>query len=146
MLKEGNILYFDPFYFKNGNKAKAKYFVVLKNDGESTIIGSLPSSKDYVPPEYDKTCGCIEAPEVNFNCFKISPSQIITTCGKKFPLPTFIYGYNLDDYKLEDLQEIYPNEGIDYFVWGKMKTGLFKDLISCIKTSRSVKNKYKKRL
>jgi hypothetical protein len=30
MFDEGTIIYFDPFYFKNGNAAKPKYFVVLK--------------------------------------------------------------------------------------------------------------------
>jgi hypothetical protein len=29
MLEEGNIIYFDPFYFKNGNTAKPKYFLVF---------------------------------------------------------------------------------------------------------------------
>ena len=29
MFLEGVIFYFTPFYFKNGNTAKQKYFVVL---------------------------------------------------------------------------------------------------------------------
>jgi len=39
MLEEGNIIYFDPFYFKNGNTAKRKYFIVLKNtaDGNNKL-------------------------------------------------------------------------------------------------------------
>lgn len=146
MLKAGNILYFDPFYFKNGNQAKSKYFVVLKNDGVNTIIGSLPTTRDSVPSEFNKECGCVEIPEINLNCFKISPSQIITTCDKKFDFPTFIYGHQVDDYQLSYLYDVYPNEGVDYQLWGKMKPGLFKDLINCIKTSKSVKRKYKKTL
>lgn len=139
-------MFFDPFYFKNGNKAKAKFFVVLNNDGINTIIGSLPTSRDAVPSEHNKKNGCIELPSINFNCFKISSSQIITTCGKRFKNPTFIYGYQLDDYQLDYIYEIYPNEGIDYYLWGKMKRSLFRDLIKCIKTSKSVKRKFKKRL
>jgi hypothetical protein len=28
---EANIIYFEPFYFKNGNTAKEKYLLVLKH-------------------------------------------------------------------------------------------------------------------
>ena len=146
MLSEGNILYFDPFYFKNGNPAKPKFFVVLKNDGVNSIIGSLPSSKDFVPLEHTKDSGCVELPEINLNCFIISPTQIVTTNDKKFAFPTFIYSQQIDDYRLDYLKELYPNEGVDYDIWGKMKPRLFKDLIKCIKSSKSVKNKYKKAL
>ncbi|SDG02103.1 hypothetical protein SAMN04487996_114155 [Dyadobacter soli] len=44
---EGDILYFDLFYFKNGKTPKAKYFIVLKTTGTTTVIASLPSSRDF---------------------------------------------------------------------------------------------------
>ena len=74
MLEEGNILYFDPFYFKNGNPAKPKYFVVLKNIDNNSILASLPTSKDSIPEKEEIENGCVELPNINFNCFVISNS------------------------------------------------------------------------
>lgn len=60
MFEEGNIIYFDPFYFKNGNTAKSKYFIVLKNVKDSnTILASLPTRRDSIPEkETDPTRVC----------------------------------------------------------------------------------------
>jgi hypothetical protein len=52
VFEEGNIIYFDPFYFKNGNTAKPKYFVVLKNFNKNSILASLPTRKDTIPNIY----------------------------------------------------------------------------------------------
>ncbi len=49
MLTQRNILYFKPFYFKNGNAAKNKYFVVLSSQNDNTVLATLPTSKDHVP-------------------------------------------------------------------------------------------------
>lgn len=45
MLEEGNIIYFTPFYFKNGKStAKPKYFIVLKaNVDNKGVLASLPT-------------------------------------------------------------------------------------------------------
>lgn len=48
MYQKGNIIYFTPFYFKNGNTPKPKYFVVLSVSESETILASLPSSRDYI--------------------------------------------------------------------------------------------------
>ncbi len=146
MIKEGLILYFKPFYFKNGNRPKPKYFIVLKAIDSDLILASLPTRKDAVPSKNDIDYGCIDLPEVNFNCFKISPSQAVTICGKYFDFPTFIYGHNLDEYSIEMLDEIYPNMGIDYEIWGEMNLNLFESMIECFKNSRTIKRKYKRLL
>ena len=57
-----------------------------------------------------------------------------------------MYGHQLDDYSIESIYEIYPNEGSDYELWGKMKQEIFDNLISCLKTSKTVKWKYRKLL
>jgi hypothetical protein len=49
MIEERNLIYFDPFYFKNGNTAKPKYFVVLKQLGSKSVLASLPTRKDNIP-------------------------------------------------------------------------------------------------
>lgn len=40
------------------------------------------------------------------------------------------------------MNEIYPIEGADYEVWGKMRDKLFTELLECLKASRTVKRKF----
>ena len=84
MFKEGTILYFTPFYFKNGNTAKNKYFVVLKQVSNVAILASLPTRRDSIPTFAEVERGCVEIPDINVNCFIISPEEPITNCGKCF--------------------------------------------------------------
>lgn len=146
MLTERNIIYFEPFFFKNGNKSKNKYFVVLKNDQRDTVLASLPTSKDFIPNQFLIKDGCIEEPLININCYCFSDKTIITECGKNFERPTFIYGYQIDIYSEKILLDLYRIDGTDYTVWGKMKEEVFDKLKSCLKNSKSVKRKYKKLL
>lgn len=146
MFKEGTIIYFTPFYFKNGNRAKNKYFVVLKKTNDDLIIASLPTSKDHVPEKYIKPFGCVEAPEINFNCFLIPNTEVITRCGKSFPRNTFIYGRQIDDYNIECLKNTYAIKDRDYEIFGEMKEEIFNLLIKCFKGSGSIKRKYKRLL
>lgn len=146
MFQEGNIIYFDPFYFKNGNTAKPKYFVVLKSYGTNSVIASLPTRKDSIPTDNTIEYGCVELPNINLNCFVIPSHHIATECGKQFDFNTYLYGHQIDDYNITTIKEIYPNEGSDYIVWGKLKSKLFSELIDCFKNSKSVKRKYKRLL
>ena len=144
MFEPRNILYFDPFYFKNGNKAKAKYFVVLKLIENRAVLASLPTSKDYIPAFQEIQDGCIEIPESNFNCFAIPAAAYVTECEKSFPKKTFLYGHNIDEYDIKLMKELYPLENINFEIWGKMKQCLFDDLICCFRCSKTVKRKYKR--
>ena len=146
MFTERTIIYFTPFYFKNGNKAKNKYFVVLKNINNKSVLASWPTSKDYIPEQLIIEHGCIECESSNFNCFVLSTSTEITEDGKHFSVPTFLYGHLLDEYTTDLLEDLYPNETSDYKIWGKMKVSLFNELIECLRNSKSVKRKYKKLL
>lgn len=146
MFAEGLIIYFDPFYFKNGNPAKPKYFVVLKNFENQSILASLPTRKDSIPKKDEVENGCVELPSINLNCFVISNKTEVTTCGKYFDFKTHIYGHQLDHYEVKILEEIYPIENTDYEIWGTMKKDIFISLTDCLKNSRSVKRKYRKLL
>lgn len=143
MLEEGNIIYFDPFYFKNGNTAKAKYFVVLKHADSKTVIASLPTRKETIPAEATIESGCVERADINLNCFVLASGAEITECGKSFAFQTYLYGHQLDEYEIKLMGEIYPNEGSDYEIWGRMKPEIFAALIQCFKSSKAVKRKYK---
>ncbi|MHC5310296.1 hypothetical protein ACYSNM_09605 [Myroides sp. LJL116] len=146
MLVPGNIIYFDPFYFKNGKPAKPKYFLVVSVNEDKSIIASLPSSQDFVPSYSEIEKGCCELPHANFNCFIIRPDEEVTKCGKSFPLKTYLYGHLLDFYSKEALTIQYPNEGSDYHIWGEMREDIFQTIKQCFLQSDNVKNKFKKHI
>jgi hypothetical protein len=146
VLSEGNILYFTPFYFPNGNTAKSKYFVVLKVIGEESVLASLPTRKNSIPLKEEIEHGCIELPDINLNCFVISNKICVTDCNKKFYFTTYIYGHQLNKHKSALLKEIYQLEGTDYIVWGKMKEEIFKKLIECLAFADTVNRKYQRLL
>lgn len=143
MYSEGNIIYFNPFYFKNGNTAKEKYFVVLKSINGNAILASLPTRKDYIPDKDVIENGCIELPDISMNCFVISSNTEVTECGKHFDFKTHLYGYEIDSYDTKLMLEIYQIEGTDYVIWGKMKNDIFTSMMDCFKNSKSVKRKFK---
>lgn len=146
MFSEGFIIYFDPFYFKNGNPPKAKYGLILKRIEGGNIILSLPTRNDCIPSSFEltKDLECIELPLINQNCFFLSTTKEITECGKKFDFNTFLYGHQLDIY--DNLEERYPEENIHYSIWGKVKEDIFSQIVNCFKNSKSVKRKFKKLL
>lgn len=146
MFTEGDILYFDPFYFKNGNPAKAKYFIVLAVTSTNTVLATLPSSKDFVPAGQAIEPGCIEIQIANFNCYVFSAGQPVATNGWAFPRNTFVYGQQLDEYSLYDLLSRYPVAGLDYEIKGRLTTDEFNRLRACLATSASVKRKFKRML
>jgi len=146
MFSERDILYFSPFYFKNGNKPKNKFFVVLKELDGKTIIASLPTSHDHIPKQSEVDRGCIEIIESCLNCFVMSPLEEVTECGKKFRVPTYMYGSLIDEYEVEYLENMLANKNCSYEIWGRMKLDLFSQLLDCFRTSKFVKKKYQRAL
>ena len=138
------IVYFDPFYFKNGAESKPKYFIVLKLLGNKAILASLPSSKKHLPPSISTAHGCVEVPDGCINCYFFEAGKAICENNWSFKLPTYLYGQYLDEYDIEVLEDIYPTEGINYKIMGVLTKEEFTSLKECIATSASVKRKYRK--
>lgn len=133
MLEERNIILFDPFYFKNGNTPKPKYFVVLKKLINVSIIASLPTRKNSIPYKENIEGGCLELPDINLNCFIIPQNIEVTEGGKYFEFKTYLYGHQIEDYEISWLNVRYQNNGIDFEIWGRMKIEIFNELIQCFK-------------
>jgi len=144
MYTPGKIIFFDPFYFKNGAQSKPKYFLVLAKVGTTAVLASLPSSKDYVPRTIAVEHGCIEVPEGCVNCYVFKAGIKITDCGFSFPMDTFLYGQYLDDFEISLLESNYPLVGIDYDVVGELTAEELAAVIKCFGMSATVKRKYKK--
>ena len=146
MYTPGNILYFTPFYFPDGNPAKNKYFIVLKsNDGE-TLVASLPTRGDYIPSFLPKKHGCLNDDSINFNCYYFEQGVQITESKWGFPLDTYVYGSYVEEFNRPQFEDIYLIEGVDYEISGKLLDSELKELINCIKTSGCAKRRIRRAL
>lgn len=142
--QEGAILYFDPFIFSDGGKPKPKYFLVLKVLDNVCLLASLPTSKDFVPSTIEKIHGCIERPDINFNCYYFDPNVVICDNGFAFPVETYVYGYRLQTFKLDTLllQEITDKTVIDEC--GILITDEYTAIIKCLSASPTVKRNFRR--
>lgn len=141
MYKEGQLLKFSPFVFKNGNAPKPKYFVVLKHIDDEVMMASLPTSKDHIPSGAVVSDGCVDIPERQVNAFVFSPSTQVTETFH-FSVPTFVYGEGVDEYDQQYLDKM--NAEIEDL--GNMESTLFLQLKDCIKKAALLKRKYRKLL
>lgn len=144
--QEGAILYFDPFIFPDGGNPKPKYFLVLKVLDDVCILASLPTSKDFVPSTIEKIHGCIERPDINFNCYYFDPNVVICDNGFVFPTETYVYGYRLQTFRLDTLllQEITDETIIEEC--GVLTKDEYTAIIRCLSNSPAVKRAYRKLL
>ena len=142
MYTAGNLIYFDPFYFKDGSQSKSKYFLVLKDN--KAVLATLPSSVDHLPRTIAIEHGCIEISEGCINCYIFKSNISITKNNWAFEFDTFLYGQWIDDYNIELLNDIYPVEEIDYRIIGELTDKELKNVIECFVNSSSVKRKYKR--
>jgi hypothetical protein len=147
MYSPKNIIYFDPYYFDNGD-CKSKYFLVIKSVRNNLIIASLPTSKDHIPGYMSQeSTGCINSDASGVNCFFFKSGDIISECGTfGFPKNTYIYGETVKILEKSILESIYQKEGIDYKILGKLNPDIYKSIVECFKNSSSVKRIIKKLL
>ena len=144
MFEERNLLYFDEYYFENGNPEKPKYFLVLKSDEKGMMLISLPSSKDYIPSNIEKKHGCINIPEKQIGCYFFQNNVPITECDFSFPIDTYVYAALITNQSISTIQYIYKPK--DYKLVGKLKQNEHQDILNCLKNSPNIRNKYRKLL
>jgi len=144
VFREGSLILFTPFYYKDGSPAQDKFFIVLKATDDDIIFAGLPTSQNKVPNFLVQTHGCINDDENCFNCYLFTNGTSICDTGFSFNKTTFIYGETIDDYKLSNLTSVYKVEGKDYDIKGKLLDSEFQSLITCLKNSKSVKNRIKR--
>ena len=146
MFSPGQIIYFNEFHFKNGNTPKAKYFIVLANVNEEILVASLPTRTNLAASLIDKPHGCVNIDDRCFNCYVLEKDRVVGKNGFSFPLPTYVYGDQVEDYQIELMQDIYKIKGIDYDILDTLTDAELTSLVNCIKNSSTVKRKIKKLL
>lgn len=151
MFEEGNILYFNPFYFENGNTPKPKYFLVLKNLEDGLILASLPTSHDHIPGNIKKIHGCIDDYTINFNCYYFKENQKVAHNENDnsefyFPKDTYVYGYRIDFFDISLFPEQISSAKTIITYKGKLYKEEMKQLYECLRNSSSVKRKFRRLL
>lgn len=150
MFEIGNLLFFKPFYFKNGAPPQNKFMVVLGQDANgNTLLASLPTSKDHVPSDIEVKGGCIEIPDRQVNVYVFLADENITipqdgSTSFSFDVNTFIYGADLDTYPITTFQQQIADKLSEVELRGRITDDYFTALKECLKNSKMVKNKYKR--
>lgn len=140
-MKEGTLLYFDPFVFKNGATPKAKYFIVLAKTDDGVMLASLPTSKDHIPTDVTVIRGGLNLPERDVNAYIFEAGELVTETFS-FPRRTFVYGEQVDSYTKEELETMADN----MTNLGIIKSEILADLKACLKQATHIKRKYAKLL
>lgn len=85
--------------------------------------------------------GCVNDSERNVNAFVFSANSPVTPTFS-FPLTTFIYAEQVDEYEttyLDNMNSVATN-------LGQIESSLFLSLIDCLRNSKTLKRKYRKLL
>lgn len=144
MFSPGQIIYFNEFIFNNGNTPKAKYLIILANVKDEIIVASLPTRTNLAASLIDRPHGCVNIDDRCFNCYVFEQDKVIGRGGFSFPLQTFAYGDQVEDYQVELMQDNYKIEDIDYKILDTLTDDEFTNLLDCIRNSSTVKRKIKK--
>lgn len=127
-------------------RKKNKYFIVLATNQENTLIATLPTSKDHIPSNVEKIHGCIDLPEIKFNCYYFEANKPIAESRLGFPLETYFYWPQAAEFNKTNFENIYSVEEIDYEIVGKLQLSEFDAILNCIKNSRTVMRKIRRAL
>lgn len=144
--QQGAILYFNPFIFPDGGSPKPKYFLILKRMDDSLLLASLPTSKDHVPEYIEKKHGCIEHTNIGFNCYYFDPCVAICDNGFSFPIDTYVYGFRLQTFYLNDLLLHEVTDETVITECGILTSNEYEAVIHCLVHSPEVKRGYRKLL
>ncbi len=145
MLTPGNILYFDEYYFRSGNPAKAKYLIVLATMDNDIIIHSLPTRTDTVPSNWVKKHGCNEDSNSNLSFYHFPKDIVITDTSTNFffQQDTYLLGEHVTSESLEYFNGIYDFTN-NCRVMGRLLPMEFENIVKCFQNSCMVKRKFKR--
>lgn len=147
LFEEGKVLYFDPFYFKDKvGGQKPKYYIVLKKQVDEVVLATLPTSKDFVPSTIEKVHGCIEHPEINFNCYYFAAGHEVCTNGFGFPVETYVYGYRLQTHRVADFVKQVADGETVITEKGQLTAEEYRAIVDCLRQSPAVKRVYRNAL
>jgi len=146
MFSSGTILHISNYDFEDcKTQPKNKYLVVLHNDNNTIIIGTLTSSQDYVPDEHKKD-GCVKVDEKCIHCFYFPANKLIGEKGYSFSKDTFVYiERNIFTREISYLKSKYGDKG-SIAIEDKLTKANYKELLTCIHKSQFIPRGIKRML
>ena len=111
---------------------------------DTLLLASLPTSKDYIPEYIEKKHGCIE--RSNINCYYFDPSVVICDNGFSFPIETYVYGFRLQTFNLNDLLLQELTDETEIAECGVLTINEYEAVIHCLAHFPEVKRGYRKLL
>lgn len=144
LFKEGHVLYFNPFHFNDATGGqKPKYYIVLKKMDDEIVLATLPTSKDFIPTAIEKVHGCLDYPDINFNCYYYPADYAVCTNGFGFPRETYVYGYRLQTHNTSDFASLVTGGETSISMMGCLNQEEYKAIVDCMKQSPAVKRVYR---
>lgn len=139
---DGTLLYIYDYRIPNSEVIKNKFFLVLKQIEGELILCSLPSS---VPHNgVISSTGCHRDAAIHLDCYAILPNtKVCCDTGYSFPIETYIYGRSVDLVNQIKFNQQYFYR-LDYEIKGVLDPNLLDDIKNCLKSSESIRNKFKK--
>lgn len=89
--------------------------------------------------------GCLNDAAGCFNCYHFPAGQVICKNGFNFPINTYIYGDEVEDYDLTTMINEYV-EGVDFTVEGELQEEELGRILDCLFISTSIKRRIKRLL
>jgi hypothetical protein len=144
---ERQVLFFRPFYFKDGGAPENKFFVILKNIDNVSIVASLPTKVNNAKSLINIPHGCINIDDRKFSCYIFEAGRPVCENGFYFKLPTHMYGDQVNDYQLDSITKGGTiKEGVEYDVAGFLTEVEFTDIYKCLSDNNSTKGRIKRLL
>jgi len=144
MYVKKNIVYVLRYDFDNGQPIKPRYLIVIDNDGETSLVLSVITSKDSVPDNLMKH-GCVNEPDRMIHCHVFLKENVIGEDGFYFPLNSFIY-INSSSVFSANSQSLKDKYQDNIEVKDSMTNDEFSDLIYCIYKSKYLPRGIKKKI
>lgn len=89
-MQSKSIIHILNFDFENNQPLKNRYFIVLENDGQNSLMLSVITSQDHVPDDLQRH-GCIIDEGKNIHCYLFEQNKVIGEKGFSFKKKSFIY-------------------------------------------------------
>ena len=145
MLQAKSIIHINDFDFENGQPIKGRYFIVLDDDLNTSLVLSVVTSQDHIPVALMKH-GCVHAPDLNIHCHHLSSKKEIGENGFKFSKDSFIYisGATVFEQDFRVLTNLYPETEIQ--LKDKLIQKEYENLVYCVYKSNRISKKIKLRM
>ena len=147
MFRTRNILYIKEYQELPGHEPKARYMIVIHNNGGNSIYLSTTTSQLKLPSYHQGKHGCIDDQTNGIHCFKIPKDVVVgQTNNFSFALDSYVYVANDVFFKNSmHMSKKYGDVGL-IEIKDQMHESIFGELVYCIYKNIHLKRGIKREL